>query len=79
MGNRGLVRSRKGASLKGCIVASDEEDVADTAASTADGLLQSPEKKVYVQVTILAEQIETTEDGKIKLKHLVVSYSACDI
>ena len=76
MGNRGLVSSHKGASLKDYVVASDADDAADTAGPTADRLPQLPEKKVYVKVTILAEKVGTTEDGTIKLKRLVVSYSA---
>ena len=64
MGNRGVVSSREGRSLNDNVVASD-----DTA-----GCAPQPEKKVYVEVTVLAEKVgRTTEDGTIKLKQLAVS------
>ena len=69
MGNRGVVSSREGGSLNDNVVASDAED------DTADRVPQPETEKVYVEVTVLAEKVGTKEDGTIKLKPLVVSYS----
>ena len=77
MGNRGVISSREGGSLKDNVVASDAEDdtAGDSAGDTADRVPQPEKPKVYVEVTVLAEKVGTKEDGTIKLKPLVVSFS----